>query len=93
MHLAGSRLFCGECGSHLWAQHEAWPDLVHPVASAIDTPLPVPPAYVHMMVGSKAPWVEIEGREGDACFDEYPGQSLAAWHRAHGYRDPDRTPD
>ena len=29
------------------------------VASAIDTPLPVPPENVHCLVASKAPWVEI----------------------------------
>jgi hypothetical protein len=74
------RHFCGECGSHLWAFNSRWPALVHPVASAIDTPLPVPPQNVHMMVGSKAPWVGVEGEPADPCFDEYPDESLADWH-------------
>ncbi|TFH29540.1 MAG: GFA family protein, partial [Myxococcales bacterium] len=47
------RFFCRQCGCHLYAWHENWPDLVHPVASAIDTPLPDPPARVHLMLGSK----------------------------------------
>jgi len=79
------RHFCGECGSHLWAFNDHWPDLVHPVASAIDTPLPVPPEHVHLMVGSKASWVVVEGKPGDRVFDEYPEQSLADWHRDHGF--------
>lgn len=80
------RMFCRECGSHLWAAHEAWPDLVHPVASAIDTPLPPAPAHVHMMLGSKASWVPDEVRPGDETYDEYPASSLAEWHARHGYR-------
>jgi hypothetical protein len=59
-------------------------ELVHPHTSAIDTPLPLPPAHVHMMLGSKAPWVEVEGHAGDSCFDEYPDCSLAEWHQARG---------
>lgn len=78
------RSFCGECGSHLWAHHDKWPGLLHPVAGAIDTPLPTPPSHVHMMVGSKANWVAIEGKGGDPKFDAYPGQSIADWHRDHG---------
>ena len=81
------RHFCSLCGSHLWAWHPAWPDLVHPVASAIDTPLSVPPAQVHMMLASKAPWVQPPIAPADESHDEYPTQSLAAWHEAHGYVD------
>jgi len=74
------RLFCGECGSHLWAHHDAWPELLHPVASAIDTELPAPTEGVHMMVGSKACWVRIEGQPNSAQFDSYPDESLSQWH-------------
>lgn len=77
------RHFCGECGSHLWAFHPQWPEIVHPMASAIDTDLPVPPSRVHLMLGSKASWVTTDAREGDVCFDEYPELSLAEWHRAN----------
>lgn len=78
------RHFCARCGSALWAADPRWPELVHPHASAVDTPLPAPPEHVHMMLGSKANWVPVEGRPGDKAFDTYPDQSLADWHRAHG---------
>jgi hypothetical protein len=78
------RHFCGRCGTALWVWDPRWPELVHPHAGAVDTPLPVPPEHVHIMLGSKPDWVEVEGRNGDACFDAYPDQSLADWHRAHG---------
>jgi hypothetical protein len=79
------RHFCGRCGSALWAADPRWPDLVHPFASAIDTPLPVPPAHVHMMLGSKPDWVGVEGRPGDTRCDRYPAQSLEDWHQAQGW--------
>lgn len=78
------RYFCGHCGSALWVWDPTWPDLVHPHAGAIDTPLPVPPDHVHCLVGSKASWVEIEGRPGDPCFEHYPELSLAQWHERKG---------
>lgn len=81
---SGQRHFCGRCGSALWLYDPTWPDLVHPHASAIDTPLPAPPSSVHIMLGSKAPWVRVEGRRGDARFDAYPDFSLAQWHRQRG---------
>ena len=78
------RYFCSHCGSSLWAWDPTWPELVHPHASAIDTPLAGPPENVHCMVGSKAPWVTIEGSPGDPRFDQYPSMSLAQWHESHG---------
>ncbi|WP_435102627.1 GFA family protein [Arhodomonas sp. AD133] len=80
----GERRFCGNCGSALWVWDPRWPELVHPFASAIDTPLPVPPERVHLMLGSKAAWVEPDIRDGDRSFDEYPDESLAQWHERHG---------
>lgn len=81
---SGQRHFCRLCGSALWLFDPNWPDLVHPHASAIDTPLPVPPDHVHLMLGSKPDWVEVATSPGDHCFDEYPDESLAAWHERHG---------
>lgn len=81
---SGERNFCGECGSALWLYDPQWPDLVHPHASAIDTALPTPPEHVHMMLGSKAPWVEIDRRPHDRCYDDYPDESLAEWHERLG---------
>lgn len=77
------RVFCSECGSALWLYDPRWPELVHPHASAIDSELPTPPERTHMMVGSKAPWVEVEAAPGDRVFDEYPDESLAEWHERH----------
>lgn len=78
------RYFCAKCGSGLWCYDPRWPDLVHPFASAIDTPLPTPPEYVHLMVDYRAPWCQVEGKPDDAQFAEYPDESLAAWHEKRG---------
>lgn len=78
------RRFCRECGSALWAWDPRWPELLHPHASAIDTELPEPPETVHLMLGSKAGWVEVPAGEGHRHFDEYPDESLEEWHRRHG---------
>lgn len=82
------RYFCSHCGSALWVWDPRWPDLVHPHASAIDTPLPPAPEHVHIMLGSRAAWVPVEGDPGDPRFDAYPALSLAEWHRAHGQPAP-----
>ncbi|HTN30377.1 MAG TPA: GFA family protein [Pseudomonas sp.] len=84
---SGQRHFCRHCGSALWLYDPSWPKLVHPHASAIDTPLPAPPDQVHMMLGSRAPWVKVARGPGDRCFDEYPDESLADWHQRHGLTD------
>lgn len=80
----GRRYFCAGCGSALWLWDPTWPDLVHPHAGAIDTPLPEAPEHVHCMVGSKAAWVKVEGGAQDPRFDRYPDLSLAEWHERHG---------
>ncbi len=78
------RHFCKHCGSALWVWSPSWPELVHPFASAIDTELPRPPAFVDLMLGSKASWVVLhEGDEIDR-FEEYPEESIAGWHQARG---------
>lgn len=78
------RHFCGECGSALWLWDPRWPELIHPFASAIDTPLPAPPERTHLMIGSKAPWVEVRADDRDQQFDEYPEESIAEWHERLG---------
>jgi hypothetical protein len=78
------RHYCGQCGSHLWLWDPRWPELVHPQAGAIDTPLPVPPQIVHIMLESKPDWVVADIRPGDLSFDGYPEESIEAWHRRHG---------
>ena len=74
------RHFCKRCASALWIYDARWPDLVHPFASAIDTELPVVPEQTHLMLNSKAAWVEIERKKNDKCYAEYPDESIAQWH-------------
>jgi hypothetical protein len=81
---SGHRHFCKLCGTALWLWDPTWPELVHPHAGAIDTPLPVPPSVTHMMLSSKPYWVEAHVKPGDEPFDAYPQESLAQWHRRHG---------
>jgi len=81
---SGRRHFCKRCGSPLWLWDPTWADLVHPHASAIDTELPVPPEHTHIMLASKADWVEVEAGSRDRKFDEYPQESIADWHRRLG---------
>lgn len=83
------RNFCGRCGSALWVWDPRWPELIHPFASAIDTPLPVPPERTHLMLGSKAPWVEPVVGPKDKTFDGYPDESIADWHDRLGLASPD----
>lgn len=78
------RHFCKHCASALWLYDPRWPELVHPFASAIDTELPVPPEKTHLMLDSKANWVEVEIGGKDKCFAEYPDESLAQWHQRLG---------
>ena len=78
------RKFCGTCGSPLWVWDPRWPELVHPHASAIDTGLPAPPERTHLMLASKATWVEPCLGAKDQRFDGYPEESLAAWHHRLG---------
>ncbi len=81
------RHFCRHCGSALWLWDPRWPELVHPHASAIDTPLPVPPERTHLMLASKPDWVEVYAGPKDRQFDGYPEESLAAWHQRLGLED------
>ena len=79
----GHRHFCRRCGTALWLWDPTWPELVHPHAGAVDTPLPEPPSVTHMMLGSKPNWVEAHVKPGDESFDRYPEESLADWHKRH----------
>lgn len=81
---SGQRHFCSRCASALWLYDTAWPDLVHPFASAIDTGLPVPPSKVHLLLRDKASWVVPDVGPDDSCFEGYPELSIEDWHRKHG---------
>lgn len=81
---SGQRHFCRRCGSALWLFDPKWPDLIHPFASAIDTPLPTPPEHTHLMLKFKASWVEVHADDQDQQFDIYPEESIAEWHARLG---------
>lgn len=87
------RHFCGLCGSHLWLWDSRWPDLVHPLASAIDTLLPVPPERTHLHLDSKAPWVQVRSDPQDKLYPELPDESIAQWHERLGLECDGRPPD
>ncbi len=83
----GERSFCGLCGSALWVYDPRWPDLIHPFASAIDTPLPKPPEKVRMMLNYAPSWCDIPPNQNERHFPEFPDESLEDWHRRHGLYD------
>src|SRR3954466_463737 len=78
------RRFCLTCGSALWLWDPRWPALVHPHASAIDTPLPKPPEVVEAALDFAAPWVDVATGRGHVRCGQWPSESLAEWHQRHG---------
>jgi hypothetical protein len=78
---SAERSFCRHCGTPLWVWDDNWPELFHPFASAIDTPLAVPPANVHLLLRDKAEWVEPKIGPGDECYEGYPALSIEDWHK------------
>lgn len=81
---SAERHFCQLCGSALWLFSPQWPELIHPFASAIDTDLPVPPEHTHLLLDSKASWVEVQAGQHDQQFEQYPKESIADWHERLG---------
>ena len=43
----------------------------------------------HLMLRSNAGWVEVPAGPKDQEFDQYPQESLAAWHQRLGLEDPE----
>jgi hypothetical protein len=80
----GERNYCRKCATALWLFDASWPELVHPFASCIDTPLPVPPVRTHLMLRYKPAWVKPVIGKKDLAFDLYPRQSIEEWHKHHG---------
>ena len=77
---SGERNFCKHCGSGLWLFDPEWPELLHPSASVIDTPLPRSPEKTHIMLEFKASWVEVQKKKKDKFFKRYPKESIKEWH-------------
>jgi hypothetical protein len=78
------RNFCSKCGSGLWVWDPRWPDLVHPFTSSLDTQLPTPLEFTHLMLKSKASWVGVHEKPSDKRFAEYPDESIADWQQRLG---------
>jgi hypothetical protein len=79
----GQRHFSSKCATALWLHDPEWPEIVHAVASAIDTKLPKP-SKVDPMLRFKAPWVELDFGPGDARFQKYPKLSIEDRHLHRG---------
>jgi hypothetical protein len=79
-----ARHFCSRCGSALWLWDPRWPELVHPHASAIDTPLPKPPEVVEAALAYVPDWVDVPRGRGHVHCDTWPPESLEQWHRRKG---------
>lgn len=80
----GERRFCTGCGTALWVYDPAWPELIHPFASAIDSELPRAAEKTHILLRFKASWVEPGIGPRDQSFDGYPEESIEDWHRKRG---------
>jgi hypothetical protein len=78
------RRFCSQCGSSLWVWDPRWPELMHPFASAVDSPLPAAPSRTRIMLAYKPDWLPVDADPVDRCHDEYPDTSLEDWHREQG---------
>ena len=87
-----SRHFCRHCGSALWVYDPRWPELVHPFASAIDTPLPKPPEKVRIMLEFAASWCEIPEDGSEKHFVQYPDESIEGWHHRHALYEEGQQP-
>ncbi|KAJ3514349.1 hypothetical protein NLJ89_g2422 [Agrocybe chaxingu] len=75
---SSERSFCKKCSSMLWL-----PELIHPFASAIDSPeLEVPETMSVCLVSSKPAYVRLP--EGDKkVYKKYGPYSLEEWHKKH----------
>lgn len=80
----GGRHFCRECGSPLWVSDPRWAEWIYPYASAILTPLPEPPEYMHIMLDFKPAWIVVPQGPQHKHFPRYPDEAIEDWHHRHG---------
>ena len=78
------RSFCSKCGTMLWNYNPNYGEWFYPFASAIDTPLPVPPAHNHIMLAFKASWVEVPEGPDETHYEHYPDDGIESWHKIRG---------
>ena len=54
-------------------------------ASAIDTPLPKPTHFTHIMLDYSHEWCRPEAGVGDQ-YQQYPDEGIEEWHQRHGLK-------
>ncbi|KAM6490037.1 Mss4-like protein [Amanita muscaria] len=75
------RSFCSQCSSMLWLYDATWPELLHPFATAIDSPeLPPPQTMVCIKMADKPSYVRLPEGEKEIHAD-YSPLSLEEWHK------------
>ncbi|KIJ60241.1 hypothetical protein HYDPIDRAFT_161301 [Hydnomerulius pinastri MD-312] len=81
---SSERNFCTKCSAMLWLYDENWPDLLHPFASAIDSPeLEAPDEMIVIMTDSKPDYVRLpEGAK--RVYKHYGTDAIEAWHKKYG---------
>ncbi|KAJ6487138.1 Mss4-like protein [Mycena vitilis] len=85
---SSERNFCSKCSAMLWLYDDEFKELVHPFASAIDSPLQAPETMVVVKADSKPDYVRLpegekEVREGYNFTPEGNPISLEDWHKNH----------
>ncbi|KAH6893655.1 Mss4-like protein [Coprinopsis sp. MPI-PUGE-AT-0042] len=81
---SSERNFCKKCSSMLWLYDETLPELIHPFASAIDTPLEAPDTLTCVKLNSKPDYVRLpEGKK--EVHENYGNDSIEGWHKKHGF--------
>ncbi|KAN0079930.1 Mss4-like protein [Tylopilus felleus] len=85
---SSERNFCSRCSAMLWLYDESWPELLHPFASAIDSPpLEPPEQMVVAKADSKPDYVRLpEGAK--KVYKHYGPDSIEEWHKKHGKYEP-----
>jgi hypothetical protein len=76
--------FCPRCGSALLLDITVFPQWTYPFAAAIDTPLPVPPEFIHVRTEERLGWVPQIGSPEDPQFETNTEESMAEWHERLG---------
>ncbi|CAK5276860.1 unnamed protein product [Mycena citricolor] len=80
---SSERNFCSKCSTMLWLYDETWPELIHPFASAIDSPLETPDKLVVVKMNSKPAYVYLPDAPKET-YEDYGPESLTSWHQKHG---------
>lgn len=76
--------FCPRCGSALLVELPGWKKWVYPFASAIDTPLPAPPHFIHIQARDRPAWVPKIGSPDEPTFEANTEESIIEWHQRLG---------